>query len=169
MPEAVREVLKLSKLTMDDIQLVIPHQANLRIIEAAARGLDLSMDKVFVNLDRYGNTSTASIPIATIEALNSGRFKAGDKLVMVGFGAGLTFGAAVVEWSGSACTPACAPSSCACCAGSTPPFGAGPTSISSFNPGAIVREKRTFAPGKPIPSTASRPIQTDLLRFVITL
>jgi 3-oxoacyl-[acyl-carrier-protein] synthase-3 len=59
------------------------------------------MDKVFVNLDRYGNTSTASIPIATIEALNTGLIQPGDKLVMVGFGAGLTYGAAVVEWSGA--------------------------------------------------------------------
>lgn len=100
MAEASLQAIEAANLTLDDITLVIPHQANLRIIEAAARGLNIPMDQVMVNLDRYGNTSTASIPIATIEALEQGRLKPGDKTVMVAFGGGLTWGAVLVEWTG---------------------------------------------------------------------
>jgi 3-oxoacyl-[acyl-carrier-protein] synthase III len=85
--------------TQDDVDLIIPHQANIRIIEAVARGLDLPMDKFFVNVDRYGNTSAASVPIALAEAVNSGRVKPGDKLVFVAFGAGFTSGAVAMEWT----------------------------------------------------------------------
>ena len=73
-----------------DIDLFIPHQANIRIIEAVAKGLDLPMDRMFVNLDRYGNTSAASVPIALAEAVNEGRVKVGDQIVIVAFGAGFT-------------------------------------------------------------------------------
>lgn len=100
MAQASEEVVAAANYTMDDVDLVIPHQANLRIIEAAARGLKIPMERCFVNLDRYGNTSTASIPIATCEAISQGRLKPDDKVVFVGFGAGLTWGAALVEWSG---------------------------------------------------------------------
>lgn len=100
MASATREVLELAGLTLDDIKLVIPHQANYRIIEAAARGLKLPMDRFIVNVDRYGNTSTASIPIATVEAIDKGMIKPGDKIVLVGFGAGLTWGALAAEWTG---------------------------------------------------------------------
>ncbi len=82
-----------------DIDLFIPHQANIRIIQSVADGLGLSMDKMFVNLDRYGNTSAASIPIALAEAVDSGRVKVGDKLVIVAFGAGYTSGAAAISWT----------------------------------------------------------------------
>jgi 3-oxoacyl-[acyl-carrier-protein] synthase-3 len=82
-----------------DIDLFIPHQANIRIIEAVAKGLDLPMDKMFVNLDRYGNTSAASIPIALAEAVDSGRVKVGDHVVIVAFGAGFTSGAVAIEWT----------------------------------------------------------------------
>ena len=82
-----------------DIDLFIPHQANIRIIEAVAKGLDLPMDKMFVNLDRYGNTSAASVPIALAEAVNEGRVKVGDKIVIVAFGAGFTSGAVAIEWT----------------------------------------------------------------------
>jgi 3-oxoacyl-[acyl-carrier-protein] synthase-3 len=85
--------------TQDDVDLIIPHQANIRIIEAVAKGLDLPMDRFFVNVDRYGNTSAASVPIALAEAVNSGRVKQGDKLVFVAFGAGFTSGAVAVEWT----------------------------------------------------------------------
>jgi 3-oxoacyl-[acyl-carrier-protein] synthase III len=85
--------------TQDDVDLIIPHQANIRIIEAVAKGLDLPMDKFFVNVDRYGNTSAASVPIALAEAVNSGRVKPGDKLVFVAFGAGFTSGAVALEWT----------------------------------------------------------------------
>jgi len=99
MVQATQEALQAAQLTLDDIQLVIPHQANIRIIEAAARGLGIPLERCMINLDRYGNTSTASIPIAACEAVESGRLKAGDKVLFVGFGGGLTWGASVVQWS----------------------------------------------------------------------
>jgi len=86
-------------LRPDDIDLFIPHQANVRIIEAVAKGLDLPMDRMYVNLDRYGNTSAASVPIALAEAVNEGRVAVGDRLVFVAFGAGFTSGAVALEWS----------------------------------------------------------------------
>ncbi len=98
--QATREAVADAQLKMDDIQVVIPHQANLRIIEAAMRALDFPLDQCFVNIERYGNTSTASIPIATCEAIQQGRLQAGDNTVFVGFGAGLTWGAASVRWTG---------------------------------------------------------------------
>ena len=100
MASATQEALACAGLTVDQVQWIIPHQANIRIIEAAARGLKLPMDRFIVNLERYGNTSTASIPIAMVEALEKGQIKPGDKLVMVGFGAGLTWGALAAEWTG---------------------------------------------------------------------
>jgi 3-oxoacyl-[acyl-carrier-protein] synthase-3 len=100
MASATQEVLACAGLTIDQVQWIIPHQANIRIIEAAARGLKLPMDRFIVNLERYGNTSTASIPIAMVEALEKGQIKPGQKIVMVGFGAGLTWGALAAEWTG---------------------------------------------------------------------
>jgi len=82
-----------------DIDLFIPHQANIRIIDAVAKGLGLPMDKMFVNLDRYGNTSAASVPMALAEAANSGRIKVGDMVVIVAFGAGFTSGAVAIRWT----------------------------------------------------------------------
>jgi len=100
MASATQEVLHAAGLTIDEIRWIIPHQANIRIIEAAARGLKLPMDRFIVNLERYGNTSTASIPIAMVESLEKGQIKPGDKIVMVGFGGGLTWGALAAEWTG---------------------------------------------------------------------
>lgn len=100
MTQVTREALDAAGLKVEDISLVIPHQANYRIIEAAARGLKLPMEKFMVNVDRYGNTSTASIPIAVFEAAQQGRLHPGDKIVLVGFGAGLTWGALTAEWTG---------------------------------------------------------------------
>jgi len=100
MGKATLEALEQAKLTIDDIQWIIPHQANIRIVETAAKYLKVPLDKFIVNVDRYGNTSTASIPIATVEAIQKGQLKAGDKAVFVGFGGGLTWGAMVVEWTG---------------------------------------------------------------------
>jgi 3-oxoacyl-[acyl-carrier-protein] synthase-3 len=100
MASATEEVLACAGLTKEDIQWIIPHQANIRIIKAAARGLNLPMERFIVNLERYGNTSTASIPIAMVEALEKGQIKPGEKIVMVGFGAGLTWGALAAEWTG---------------------------------------------------------------------
>ncbi len=98
MGEAALEAIEKAGLTPSDIDLFIPHQANIRIIESAAERLKLSMDRVFINLDRYGNTSSASVGIALHEALLSGRIREGNRVVMVGFGAGLTWGACVLEW-----------------------------------------------------------------------
>ncbi|MCX7795627.1 MAG: ketoacyl-ACP synthase III [bacterium] len=98
MGEAALEAIEKAELDPSDIDLFIPHQANIRIIESAAERLGLSMDKVFINLDRYGNTSSASVGIALHEALLLGKIKEGSKIVMVGFGAGLTWGACVLEW-----------------------------------------------------------------------
>jgi len=100
MVQATDEVAKASGWGLEDLDLIIPHQANSRIIDAAARGLKLPIEKFMVNVDRYGNTSTASIPIATVEAVQAGRLKTGDKVVLVGFGAGLTWGALAAEWTG---------------------------------------------------------------------
>ena len=94
---SVAEVIGRSGLTTDDIDLLIPHQANERIIEVAAKQLGMPMERVFVNIAKYGNTSAASIPIALCEAMDEGRCKEGDTLVMVGFGAGLTWASAVVQ------------------------------------------------------------------------
>src|SRR5207344_3034736 len=93
------ESIRRSGLQPGDIDLFIPHQANVRIIEAVAKGLDLPMDKMFINLDKYGNTSAASVPIALAEAVNSGRVKVGDHIVIVAFGAGFTSGAVAIQWT----------------------------------------------------------------------
>jgi len=98
MEEASLEALRRAGLTLADVDLVIPHQANIRIIEAAAQRLGISRDKFVVNIDRYGNTSTASIPMALDEAVRGGRVGEGDTLLLVGFGGGVTWGAAVIVW-----------------------------------------------------------------------
>jgi 3-oxoacyl-[acyl-carrier-protein] synthase-3 len=100
MASATQEALDAAGLTVDQVRWIIPHQANIRIIQAAARGLKLPMERFIVNLERYGNTSTASIPIAMVEAIECGKIKPGEKLVMVGFGGGLTWGALAAEWTG---------------------------------------------------------------------
>ncbi|MFH2037884.1 MAG: beta-ketoacyl-ACP synthase III [Chloroflexota bacterium] len=100
MAQATREVLSNAGILIGDVNWIIPHQANLRIIEAAARGLKLPLERFVINLDRYGNTSTASIPIAICEAFQNGRLQIGDKFVLVGFGAGLTWGATIAQWTG---------------------------------------------------------------------
>ncbi len=92
------EAIEQAGITPDDIDLLIPHQANYRIIDAVRRRLELPEEKVFSNLDRYGNTSSASVPIALDEAVKSGRLKKGDIVVFSAFGAGFTWGASVVRW-----------------------------------------------------------------------
>jgi 3-oxoacyl-[acyl-carrier-protein] synthase-3 len=93
------ESIRRSGLQPDDIDLFVPHQANVRIIEAVAKGLNLPMDKMFINLDKYGNTSAASVPIALAEAVNEGRVQVGDNVTIVAFGAGFTSGAVTIEWT----------------------------------------------------------------------
>ena len=98
MAAATRQATQKAGLEISDINLVIPHQANRRIIEAAARGLRIPMDRMMMNIEKFGNTSSASIPLAVCEAMNEERIHPGDHLVLVGFGAGLTWGALVMEW-----------------------------------------------------------------------
>ena len=98
MVQAVRNALEEVGLHPEDIDLLIPHQANKRILESVAKRLNLPMDKVFINLNKYGNTSAASIPIALCEASEQGRIKKDDIVVLTSFGAGLTWGACVIRW-----------------------------------------------------------------------
>lgn len=98
LPLAASNAAEKAGISVSDIDLFIPHQANIRIIETAAKNLGVSMDKFFTNIDMHGNTSSASIPIALNEAILKGAVKRGDKLCMVGFGAGLTLGAVIIEY-----------------------------------------------------------------------
>ncbi len=98
MPEVVEEALAAHGLTARDIDLLIPHQANLRISEMVQRRLELADDKVFNNIQKYGNTTAASIPLALDEAVQAGRVKRGDLVCLAAFGAGFTWGAALVRW-----------------------------------------------------------------------
>ena len=93
------ESIRRSGLQPSDIDLFIPHQANIRIIEAVAKGLSLPMDRMYINLDKYGNTSAASVPIALAEAVNEGRVKVGDHVTIIAFGAGFTSGAVTLQWT----------------------------------------------------------------------
>lgn len=95
---AAQEALRRCELTVDQIDCIIPHQANRRIIEAVAERLGAPSERVYVNVDRYGNTSAASVAIALDEAVRQGRIVRGDLLLLLVFGAGLTWGAAVIEW-----------------------------------------------------------------------
>ena len=99
MGTAMEEALQHAGMTADDMDLFIPHQANLRIIESASRRLGLPSEKVFINIEKYGNTSAAAIPIALCEAIDQGRVKPGSHIGMVAFGGGLTWAAAVVKWT----------------------------------------------------------------------
>ena len=98
MGDSSLQALAAAGLTTEDIALVVPHQANARIIEATARRLGVPMERVFVNLDRYGNTSAATIPIALVEAAQQGRIKDGDSILLTAFGGGLTWASAVIRW-----------------------------------------------------------------------
>ena len=100
MAQATLAAAEKSQIEVGDIDWVVPHQANQRIIDAAARNLKLPVDRFVVNLSRFGNTSTASIPLAAVEAIEDGRIQSGDKVVFVGFGGGLTWGALAAEWTG---------------------------------------------------------------------
>ncbi len=99
MVEASQQALAEAGLSVEDVDLFVPHQANDRILQAAARGLGVPEDRMFSNLVRYGNTSSASIPLALCEAIQQGKVKRDDLIVFVGFGAGLTWAAAAIRWS----------------------------------------------------------------------
>ncbi|HEX9266793.1 MAG TPA: beta-ketoacyl-ACP synthase III, partial [Candidatus Limnocylindria bacterium] len=99
MADAAKEALATAGLGLEDVDLFVPHQANARIIEGVAKRLGLDRSKVFIDIDRFGNTSAASIPIALCDAVAQGRVRQGDTLVFAAFGGGMTWGAAVVDWS----------------------------------------------------------------------
>ena len=99
MASTVSTALERAGVTPDEVALFVPHQANSRIIESVAKGLGMGMERVYVNVDRYGNTSAASVPMALVEAIEAGRLKPGDVVVFVAFGAGYTSGACVVRWT----------------------------------------------------------------------
>lgn len=99
MVEAAAKALENAGLTIDETDYLIPHQANTRIIDCAVKKLKISPEKVIINLDRYGNMSSASIPVALAETYQKGLLNKGDNIVMVGFGAGLTWGSCVLKWS----------------------------------------------------------------------
>jgi 3-oxoacyl-[acyl-carrier-protein] synthase-3 len=96
--EVARETLECNQLVPSDIDYVVPHQANIRIIKAVAERLGIGMDRVVVNLDRYGNTSAASIPLALDEAVRDGRIAEGKTILLLAFGSGLTWGSALIRW-----------------------------------------------------------------------
>jgi 3-oxoacyl-[acyl-carrier-protein] synthase-3 len=97
MTESLRYGLSSCNLTADDVKLVVPHQVNQRIIDSATEKMGFPKEKVFINIDRYGNTSAASVPIALDEARKAGRCQKGDWIIMVAFGAGLTWASATVK------------------------------------------------------------------------
>ena len=97
-PTAVQGTLERAGLSIEDIDLIVPHQANIRIIDAAVESLGISREKVMVNVDRYGNTSAASIPLALHEAIEQNRIQRGSNVLLIGFGAGLTWGSCLLRW-----------------------------------------------------------------------
>lgn len=96
--KTIEKLLEDSKCSIDDIKYIVPHQANYRIIDSSAKKLGISEDKFFINLDKYGNTSGASIAIALDEMVQKNLLKSGDKILLIGFGAGLTYGGLILEW-----------------------------------------------------------------------
>lgn len=96
--DSVNKVLDETGLSMDDIKYIVPHQANVRIIQSAAKKLHTDLDKFYINLEKYGNTSSASVPIALNEMYEKGMLKKGDKFILVAFGGGLTYAATMIEW-----------------------------------------------------------------------
>ena len=99
LPQATQQAVAKAGLRLDDVDWIIPHQANMRIIESAARRLRVGIDRFVINLDEYGNTSAASVPIALCEAIEDERIRPGHNLVLVGFGAGLTWAAVAMQWA----------------------------------------------------------------------
>jgi 3-oxoacyl-[acyl-carrier-protein] synthase-3 len=98
MPAAVKEAVEEAGLNLDDIDYVIPHQANLRITQAVQKSLGLPDEKVISNIHKYGNTTAASIPIALHEAVEDGRIRRGSLVCLTAFGSGFTWGAALIRW-----------------------------------------------------------------------
>ena len=98
MPEAVEKAAAKAGLALEDLDLIIPHQANIRIVQTAIKRLKLPLDKFYINIQEFGNISSACIPLGLAQLREQGKLKKGDKICLVGFGAGLTYGAAVFEY-----------------------------------------------------------------------
>ena len=98
MLESIEKVMELSFWKKEDLKMVFTHQANIRIIESIRKSLDLEEEKVFINLEKYGNTSAATLPIALDEAVQKGLLKRGDKIILSSFGGGFTWGAISIVW-----------------------------------------------------------------------
>lgn len=97
--KSINQILEKNNMSIDEIDYIVPHQANVRIIEYAAKKLNLPMEKFYMNIEDHGNTSAASIPIALSEMLDKNLLKQGNKIILVGFGAGLTYGATLINWT----------------------------------------------------------------------
>ena len=97
-PQSVNIILEKSGVSIDDIKYIVPHQANSRIIDIVARKLNVPIEKFYLNINEYGNTSAASVAIALGEMSNKGMLEKGDKIIISGFGAGLTWGSMLIEW-----------------------------------------------------------------------
>ena len=98
-PRAIKAAAERAGLSLDEVSCFIPHQANIRIIDAAAERLGQPREKFFINVERYGNTSSASVPVALYEAYEQGRISPGDLIILLAFGGGLTWGAAALRWT----------------------------------------------------------------------
>jgi 3-oxoacyl-[acyl-carrier-protein] synthase-3 len=96
--EVCEEALAYNNVTLDDIKIIVPHQANLRILQGVAKRLNIPMDKVYVNIERYGNISSATVPIALDEAVRDGTIQPGDLVLLAAFGGGLTWGSSLIRW-----------------------------------------------------------------------
>ena len=97
-PDVIKEAMDKNDLNIDDIKLIIPHQANLRIIQTIAKRMDISMEKIYSNIEKYGNTTAASIPIALAEAVEMKKISTGDIIILAAFGAGFTWASAAIRW-----------------------------------------------------------------------
>ena len=98
MPEAINVALEHNNLSVDDVSLVVAHQANRRILEACAERMKLPMEKMYINIHKFGNTTAATIPIALCEAIKEGKFTKGDNIILTAFGAGYTWASAAIKW-----------------------------------------------------------------------
>ena len=96
--DSVKHILRETGMSLDEVKYIVPHQANIRIIQSAAKVLHVDVDRFYTNIDRYGNTSSASVPVALNEMYEKGLIQKGDKLLLVAFGGGLTYAAAMLEW-----------------------------------------------------------------------
>lgn len=99
LPSATNKALKIAGVKSDDLEMIFPHQANVRIIESAAKRIHVPIEKFYMNLQRFGNTSSASVGLALGEALEKGKIKKGDLIALTGFGAGLTYGSVIIKWA----------------------------------------------------------------------